>query len=110
MAEHDKPPEYVEVPLEIRQKFDQLEDSPYWRSLQPLNALVVGRTILSSEAGHSGFTLFLDDGTWVLSYLDEGMLKWLTGAGQPSKEQGYLMHSSVYGDGTASLASRWREI
>lgn len=59
MAEHDKPPEYVEVPPEIRQKFDQLEDSPYWRSLQPLKALVVGRTILSSEAGHSGFTLFL---------------------------------------------------
>ena len=104
MPRHDNPPEYVEVPPEIRQKFDRLGDSSYWQYLQPLQALVVGRTVLSSEVGNSGFTLFLDDGTWALAYLDGGVLQWLTGVRQLSKEQQHLMHSSAYGDGTAPLA------
>lgn len=104
MTQHDNPPEYIEVLSELRKKFDQLGDPPYWQYLQPLKALVVDRTVLSSEAGNSGFILFLDDGTWVLSYVDDRVLKWLTGAGQPSKEQRHLMHSPAYGDGTLPLA------
>jgi hypothetical protein len=104
MTRHDKGPEYTEVPLEVVQQFDRLGGSSYWQYLQPLKALVVGRTILSSEAGNSGFTLFLDDGTWALAYLDGGVLQWRTGAGQLNKEQRHLMHSSAYGDGTAPLA------
>ena len=103
MTKHDNPPEYAEVPSEVQQQFDRLGDSSYWQYLQPLRALVVGRTVCSSEAGNSGFTLLLDDGTWVLAYLDGGMLQWLTGVRQLNQEQRHRMHSSAYGDGTAPL-------
>ena len=103
MTKHDNPPVYAEVPLEVQQKFDRLGDSSYWQYLQPLRALVVGRTVRSSEAGIYGFTLLLDDGTWVLAYLDGGMLQWLTGVRQLNQEQRHRMHSSAYGDGTAPL-------
>jgi hypothetical protein len=103
MTKHDNLPEYAEVPPEIWRKFDRLGDSSYWQYLQPLQARVVGRTVLSSEAGNSGFTLFLDDSTWALVYLDGEMLQWMSGARQLSKEQQHLMHSSAYGDGTAPL-------
>lgn len=104
MTKHDKPPEYAEIPPEVLQEFDRLGDSSYWQYLQPLKAAVVGRTVLSSEVGNSGFTLFLDDGTWVLAYVDGRVLQWLTGTGQLHKEQRHLMYSSAYGDGTAPLA------
>ena len=104
MTKHKKPPEDAEVPPEVLQDFARLRDSSYWQYVQPLKALVVGRTVLSSEAGNAGFLLFLDDGTWVLAYLEGEVLHWLTGARQPSKEQQHFMHSSAYGDGAAPLA------
>ncbi len=51
MTRHAKPPEYAEVPPEVLQEFDRLGDSSYWQYLQPLKALVVGRTVLSWEIG-----------------------------------------------------------
>ena len=101
---HDIPAEYAEVPPEIRQQFTSLQDSAYWRHLEPLKTLVVNRIVHASTAGHSGFTLFLDDGSWILSYLENGELRWIRGTDQPSEEQQRLMHSAGYGDGTAPLA------
>jgi hypothetical protein len=108
MNPHDTPPRRTdEPPPEVRAALERLRASEYIASLAPLQDRVVGRRVVRTGSGHSGFYLELDDGTWVLTYLGDGALKWTAGIvahGYPEHDL-LAMSALEYGDGRQPLAS-----
>jgi hypothetical protein len=82
-----------------------MRSSSYFQEIAPLYDLVVGRRVVDSEAGHSGFLLTLSDGRYVLCYLGAGKLRWDRGLCTPIAAGRAMMHSPHYGDGRPPLAS-----
>jgi hypothetical protein len=103
-SRHEERPQVAAPgPAELAAQVEALMASEYRQLVAPLAPKVVGRRVTDSHAGHSGFILFLDDGTWVASFLEERRLKWQTGAGQPSGEVLSLLCSPEYGDARAPI-------
>jgi hypothetical protein len=92
------------IPEDVRRKLEALASSEYMAYARPLKDFVACRTVLGSSAGHSGFTVELDDGTYLLAYLDQDQLGWKRGVGRPSPAELELMSSPAYGDGMQPLA------
>lgn len=56
----DNPPEQApELPQDLLRKLSELQASPYYAHVNALRPEVVGRDVLKTEAGTSGFVLHL---------------------------------------------------
>ena len=103
MRHDDKPQEASELPPEVKEAMERLANSEYSRYAEKLRPLVEGKTVLGSEAGPSGFVLFLNDGSWVEAFLLDGHLRWTAGTGQPADQQKQLLSSPSCGNGREKL-------
>ncbi|MGO8705394.1 MAG: hypothetical protein ACLQVA_16410 [Candidatus Brocadiia bacterium] len=68
-----------------------------------LRSKVVGKTVVDSRAGRSGYLLYLHDGSWVLCFLQANRLEWVFGSCEPAPAQIELLDSREYGDGRLPL-------
>jgi hypothetical protein len=106
LEHEDKPKTQQEPPpAELLAQVEELKhvSEQYAPLMEPLRPLAIGRTIVDSAAGHSGYILYLDDGTWVLCFLRSNRMEWESGAGRPTEQQLALLESSEYGDGRPAL-------
>ena len=103
MLSHDEKPERGDLTKEDLQRILEMTDSPYHKHIQNLENHVVGRTVLSSAVGISGFLLYLDDGSWVLSFVDGAKLNWRVGSGEPPADDLKLLNVESYGNGRNPL-------
>jgi hypothetical protein len=81
LARHDETPNSAqELPADLARKIEELKTSPYYKRVKSLEQSVVGRAVVTTEAGTSGFILELDNGTWVMAYLEKANLsgRWET--------------------------------
>ena len=63
MIRHDEPPkERSEPPPDVNAKCEEILSSAYGKYVQKLTPAVKGKTVIRTEAGNSGFILFL--GGW----------------------------------------------
>lgn len=104
MANHNEKPEYAELTAEDRQRLESITQSNYFASLQSMCATIVGRTVAHSQAGGSGFILFFRDGSYAISYLQDGYLKCHIGSGEPTESESTLINSPDYGDGSSAVS------
>jgi hypothetical protein len=103
MNHDDKPQKASELPPEVLLAMKRITDSDYSRYAEKLRPLVKGKTVLGSEAGSSGYILFLNDGSWVEAFLLDGYLRWSSGTGQPGDQQRRLLNSPACGNGREKL-------
>jgi hypothetical protein len=101
---HDDKPQQADAPHpQSREAIQRILGSDYYRSLQPLLIAVRGRVVIGSQAGTSGFLLFLDNGSWAVSYLEEELLRYALGAGEPPREILNRLDSPEWGDARQPL-------
>jgi hypothetical protein len=104
--EHDQKPQRTEAPHpRSLEAIRRILGSVYYESLQILLSAVGGKAVTGSRAGRSGFLLFLDDGSWVASYLEEGFLRYELGEGQPPQGTLDRLDSPACGDARQPLAA-----
>lgn len=94
-----------EIPADVRARLDALLTSEYMGYVMALRSLVAGRTVTGSAAGHSGFTVELDDHTYVVAYLDRDRLCWKHGPGVPTAADFRLIASPEHGDAGEPLTT-----
>lgn len=99
MLNHDEKPERGELNEDDLQRISEIMNSPYHKHIQNLENHVVGKTVHSSAVGISGFLLYLDDGSWVLSFVDDTKLNWRVGLGEPSADDLKLLNLENFGNG-----------
>ncbi len=103
--EHGQKPHQAEEPHpESLGAIPRILGSGYYESLQALPPVVRGKVVTGSRAGASGLLLFLDDGSWVASYLEEGFLRYELGEGDPPREVLDRLDSPACGDARQPLA------
>jgi len=110
MIKHDKgpaedPASRRGIPPDVQKHFEAIQASDYYHYVLPLKALVAGKRVTRSQAGHSGFILFFDDDTWVASFLQNDRLEWLMGEGSSTEEALGLLSSAEYGDAEPPIAA-----
>jgi hypothetical protein len=104
LTKHDEAPEPTpDPPQDVADETEETLNSEYVQGVRPLRALVVGKTVVASDAGHSGFTLLLGGGQWVTVYLDGERLAWVHGDGAPDSSIAQLTCNPTYGDGSQPL-------
>ena len=81
MSRHDDKPQDDSFDPAVLARLEELQESSYVATIKPLASKVVGRTVVSSEAGHSGFVLRLDDDSWVAAFVQAESLAWAAGFG-----------------------------
>jgi hypothetical protein len=102
---HDDPPETApEVPTQLLEFLKAIQSSPYVAHCQQLTPYVAGRVVVGTEAGTSGFALLLDDGSWVISALEQSEWRWRRGDGAIPESELALISSSEYGDASEPLS------
>lgn len=108
MNPHDTPPRTTnDPPPESRAAVDRIQASDYFSSVAALEPHVVGRRVVRTGSGTSGFYLEFDDDSWVLVFLRDDVLVWTNGTvthGYPEHDL-LEMSSPKYGDGHLPLAS-----
>lgn len=103
MARHDEKSEPGRLPDAELNKLKALIDSPYFQHLQQLKKLIKSKVVVASMAGHSGYLLHFEDGSWVLCALVDDKLDWKLGQGEPTSKDLAAMHNSNYQDGRKPL-------
>lgn len=104
MLNHDEKPERSDLTEEDLERLLEMTNSPYHKHIQNLESCVVGRTVVSSTVGISGFLLYLDDNSWVLSFVDEEKLNWRVGFNEPCDDDLKLLNVKNYGNGRNPFA------
>jgi len=104
---HDERPsvehEDSEVSKEILEAAVRISESDYAKYVMQLVRLVVGKKVVATEGGRSGYLLFLEEHNWIICYFDGESMRWCHGVGEPVQEQRDLIHSAGVGDGKGSL-------
>jgi hypothetical protein len=100
---HEERPEKGDLPPDVLKALEDLQGSDYHSYVRALAPLVSGRTVTGSSGGNSGFIVELDDGSYVVSYLNDGGLRWKHGADEPSAADFSLIASPRFGDATEPL-------
>jgi hypothetical protein len=104
MAKHDEAPELGDLSGEdLKRRLEQLSASDYFSYVESLKERVVGKKVIATSAGRSGFLLYLNDGSSVLSFLGDGKLNWRVGSGEPDAADLALMNAPNLGDGRNPL-------
>jgi hypothetical protein len=104
--EHDEKPRQAETPHpQSVEAIRRIMGSGYYESLQALPDAVRRKVVTGSQAGTSGFLLFLDDGSWVVSYLEEGFLRYELGEGPLPQEILDRLDSPACGDARQPLTA-----
>jgi hypothetical protein len=104
MPNHDEPPQKQPgLSREVARRVEAMQKSPYYAYVKTLEEHVVGRTVQKTEAGTSGFILYLDNGTWAAEYLDKNEMRWKVGKDQPADVDKSLLNSPLYGNASAPL-------
>ncbi len=103
MKHSDRPKKGDLFPSELQQRAESLFQGDYFEYLQPLQASVVGKTVVSSQAGTSGFLLSFGDDTWVAAYLSGGRLEFELGHGTPQTLTLDRLSSQQAGDASKPL-------
>lgn len=104
MLNHDQKPERGELSADDIKKVERLAASSYHKHVEELAQEVARKRVVSSSVGRSGFVLHLDDGSWVLSFLESGRLCGRVGRSEMSPADVDLMNSPDGGNGRAPLA------
>ena len=105
MINHDEKPKLSDLSVvELQRWAKQLSSSPYAKYVENLKSKVIGRTVVSSAVSSSGFLLYLNDNSWVLSFLNNAKLDWRVGSGEPSTADLKLMNAEYSDDGRKPLA------
>ncbi len=105
--EHSEKPVHVqssEFDEVLQAKMKEISSSSYYEYVLQLKQWVVGKTIVHTEAGTSGFVLFFADNDWVITYLQDKKLHWQRGHGELRNELLPLLNSPEYGDGSQPLS------
>lgn len=101
---HEKGPQNAqELPPEFLRKMEEIKNSPYYKHVHSLEESVVGREILKTQAGTSGFVLYLDNQKWVMACLDEGAFRWRMGTGALGESEKAMLNSPLFGDASKPL-------
>lgn len=101
---HDEPPQKAkDLSLEALSKIEAIQKSPYYQHTKELKQHVVGKVVTKTEAGTSGFVLYLDNGKWVLAHLSGNEFTWKIGDGSLAETDKKLMMSTMFGDASALI-------
>ena len=103
MKHTDKPQPSPESEQTLQNEAEKLQRSEYARYLEPLQAAVQGKKVVSSRAGKSGFLLAFADGSWVATYLVADRLTYELGIGTPTAANLAQLSSPSAGDASAPL-------
>lgn len=104
MRHQDHPQGATELPPEVEAFAKELFASEYFAYVSSLKPSVVGKRVERSQAGHSGFALFFEDGSWVVAFLAKNRLEWQLGNGLLPMEVESLLESPQHGDAQPPLA------
>jgi hypothetical protein len=105
--EHNQKPTEVqssEFDAVLQAKMKEISSSSYYEYISQLKQRVVGKTVLHTKAGTSGFILFFTDNDWIVAYIQSMKLFWEMGQGEFHKELQPLLNSSEYGNGFQPLS------
>ena len=83
----------------LKAKMKEISSSSYYEYIVQLKQKVVGKTILRTSSGASGFVLFFADKDWIIVYLHNIKLRWEIGQREFPNEFQLLLNSPEYGDG-----------
>ncbi len=101
---HDEKPQHLEVvPEQVQQQIEKLLNSEYRRYVEALPEHVVGKVVIESAGGRSGFQLLFADGTWVVCYVQTGALRYTVGAGVVEPALQAVMNDVAVADGSSRL-------
>ena len=104
MPRHDEPPQRpLEPSPDLLHRVEELKKSPYYQYVKSLEGHVVGRTVKRTDAGSSGFILYLDNGTWVAAYLEKNEIRWKVGDDSAADAVKGLLNSPLYGNASSPL-------
>jgi len=102
MITHTQTPQKYEG--EINQAvFGQLRESKYYKHIQKLTPIVKDKVVKSSLAGNSGFILYFDDNSSIITFIDHSKLSYKHIEKEPLKEDIALIHSYEYGNAFEAL-------
>lgn len=100
---HDLKPQTSPVSSEIEAmlaaKLLEVKESSYVQYLEPLPEKVVGKAVIDTFVGTSGFVLYFSDLSWVGVYLESKELHWLVGQGKIPEMMSSVINSPEYGNG-----------
>jgi len=88
----------------LKEKIRKLQESPYQQYILPLKDKVLGKTVVKTTAGTSGFIIIFSDNTWVISYLKNSQLDWQFGQDELKDNLHELINSKIYGNGYEPLS------
>lgn len=74
---HDKTPEKIkQISKDVLEQVNKIVESNYYKYVEELNKLIIGKSVIDSRAGNSGYALLLEDRKWVIFYYESGKLLW----------------------------------
>ncbi len=83
---HDRRPKQGSLSeLELKQITKRLSGA-YSEYIKALSEEIKGKTVCSVVGGRSGYMLTFTDETWIVCYLSENIMDWMTGSGSALKE------------------------
>jgi hypothetical protein len=83
----------------VSDKLKEIMASQYSRYISSLRDKVVGKTVVQTTTGNSGFILSFSDTSWVIVYLEGMQLRWQYGKGSNFKTFEKYINSPEYGNG-----------
>ena len=102
---HDALPGTGNLPPEEIAKIQEMVSSNYYAYVNELIPLVSWSTVERTQAGTSGYLLYLDDGRWILNYLVGDELQWKIGSGELDVDIPMLLSSAEFGDPKVALGT-----
>jgi hypothetical protein len=74
---HNKKPEKVKnIPEDVLENVNRLIGCNYHNYIEKLNKLIIGKDVINSKAGNSGYSLLLENKKWLICYFESGKLLW----------------------------------
>lgn len=74
---HNNNPEKVKkISEDVLENVNIIIGSNYHNYIDKLNKLIIGKEVINSKSGNSGYALLLENKKWVICYFESGKLLW----------------------------------
>lgn len=100
---HNQKSEISKFDEELTKHTQKILQSDYFAYVKKLTNFVKGHIVQNSVAGNSGFILFLDNNSWVASFLRDEKVIYKCAKGQASDEDIKLIRPDEFGDASEPL-------
>ena len=104
MTKHsEKPCQAIDENPNVTAALSAITSSSYYEETKALLPHVQGRRVVETDAGHSGYVLYFDDGTSLIAFVRDDKLRWLVTKGAASVDQRALISNANVADVSSPL-------